>query len=1251
MPLRHLVVTPLPNGRSAQTANLSVHLSPRLRRDGVLSDYPDVRDWGQFVTAAPALQFQVLVNGVPRPPAAVTVVSPAVNRDVWRAVFGRPAAAVPVKAFAFLDRTNSRLARIDSATLSARAVTLAKTIAGLGAGVATRAQVEQASAELRSLLPAARDFYAKVGDGADPVEPTTEFHDQLGLLGAHPYLLRVLGLVYDLQVTLPVGLVPNEVSVRTNWATKAGDVAARDEVPMRMRVDRDFVALVEQTAYRDGAWLRLSAPVYALAQLDQVNATTQLGHLDAELAAKAPDAAVEVPALLESGLSVVHTDLAPLLAARFDRQRTLEDGIDAYIRGQVNRTPQLWAEDVTTGVRYDVEDASRPGFRSLHDRRAPSGYLFPRDASLVVAPPQDEGWSSIALFTDGGFVHTPASTTVQYQYEGAPNVDKVEERDNTAWRVDDHIVTWGGWSLSTPGLGTTATAGGGVKPRERNVPIPDSPTKVIVDYTHVNGTLPKLRYGRSYRFRGRAVDLGGNGADTADTAPITGVSPTIRFGRLAPLSPPQLVRRSSRPDPGVGDLPNVLVIRSELTDANTQIASTDRLLFPPRISQGRLERHDLPNGGNDPAPSTYKLIADRDARSLSTQTLEDPETGELVAGLAVVGGQVTQGPERPAVLYLADAATNQVAFHGLPHASPTTPVLVRYGTWPSYEAVRLELAAGIFAPRVSAAQKRVTVSLPKGTIATAELSSAPDQTLLGHLLLAQDPANAPGAADGTNRAISPRRPVTFVHAVRVPLAAPSFSAMTAARTAAGQTDVVIAGTALLHRATTERLVLRGEWTDTVDDPAKDGPVDQLTRRVVDRWPVDLAGNDATTEPIAPVSIDFGDTRRRYVTVTSEAYCRFSRYFTERREVAAPAAGAVLLDARGIAVGTAVVTNLATRVTFERGRQYTVNGTTGELTVVDATAIPAGTLLRAEFVPLPISRRSADATTAQTFEFDVPASAAPPVPHVIAALPAFARTVSTTDTKVTVVHDGRVVRLHLARPWFESGRLERLGVAVDLAGVASPALTRWARDPLTDSAGPFGAVTTASFPKATVIVDDVDGRFRMAAHDVVFDATRRLWMADVLVDATFGYRPFVFLHVCRHQDLAIDGLHASPTVEVTPVRLGARREVIVTSLAGRTVDVALTGPDATNVVTVVEQEADPSVADPDVRWRDVATPPTTLTRTGTTAAATHAGQVQLASVATERRLVIQDAEQRVVGGVPTGVLTIAYREVIALPAGW
>jgi hypothetical protein len=1252
MPLRHLVVTPLPDGRTGNVLRLSVLLSPRLREFGLLSDYPDWSDWGRFVSLPGApLQFRVIVDGAPIPAAAVTVTSAPVDQRVWRAAFGNPPNNVSVEPTTFVDRTAVSLVAMDSAATAASLGSLAAGVAALESNQITQAALSVLAADALALVPSARTYFGLVGDGADPSDPSTEFHAQLAFLLAHPALVRSLGLAFDLEISVPAAVVPAEIAVQTNWVAKTGTANPRDEIALRVAVDAAFRPIVVEPAYRTSGWLTLGGSKYAVSQLDLAYAVNQMAHLGDVLAAEPePTAPVEVPALVESGLSVIHTELADVLRSRFDRQREVEDGIDDFVTGAAPRPPVLFAEDITLGQRYDVLDVTAAApYRSLHDRQLPNGYRFPTDPTLVVAPPPDQGWGSTALSTDGALGGTDVSTTVRYPQESGPQITKTERRDDTAWRVNDHIVTWGGWSLSTPKPGNTTTSSGEVVPPKETAPLATSPVQVAAVYAHVNGTLPKLRYSHDYRFRARCVDMVGNGETLAAAAPIEAESPLIRFGRMTPLSPPIVIRRESRADPGVGDRADVIVIKSELTQSNASTPPADRLLFPPSISQVIVERHDLPNGGNDPA--SYALLAERDARSLEDQTLVDPETGELVAGTAIVDGAVTAGPTIATAAYLADPAARRISFIGLPNAAAPTTV-VEVGAWPAVRTWNLQLRAGTAAPTVSNASRRITARLPKGTVQTVDISSAPDLAFLPHFAAAASISDPAPAIAGRLPAISPSRRLTLVHAVRLPLQPPGFGTTTATRTEVGQTDMVIDLTNTLHRPTTDRLLVAGRWVDPVDDPNEPAPIDVIGRAVVADLPVPLDG-PATSASYPGLRYDLGDTKRRQVRLTSDAFCRFSTYFTERLDTAIDVAAGIDLDARGVAAGTVTLSDLDTGAVHRNGVDFDVDGPSGRLSVLDTVTIPIGSNVRAEYVPLPVSRPSSQSSSATTRQavVDVPASLAPATPVVSAVLPAFARTVTATSNQIRIVHDGRVIRVHLERPWYSSGSGEELGVAIDPTGTVDRVLTDWSRDPLVAGPGTTVGPTMTSFTRATARVAAVDGLFDLAAHGVTFDVDRGIWTADVVVAAAFSYRPFVQLHVCRYQSLAVDGQHVSPTVETDPVRLGARRVVTVVPLSGGRVRARLTGRDAVNQVRVVLQWKDPGDTDPDVGWIDERE--LTATRTGTTAAATHTATLASQAPSSTRRLLIEESEAVVtfIDGIESTQWLVAYREVVDLPTTW
>jgi len=1286
MPLSHLVIIPCPNGTAPNGSyRVSLFLAPRLREAGSLADYPLWREWG---TRVANLQFRLFDgnNMVPPANAPITVVSAPVDPAVWQAVFGsRPRhwEKVKVDPAALIDRTTPKLTTADAAGLADSVEALYTAIAAFGAKqpdaelVAEAMQAVGLATPLATMVP----FLDTVGNEADPQPPSYDFHDIMRIAAAHPELMRRLGLVVDLEVDVSAAATPpTELQIRTNFPflpTAGGPVLefrSHEQIPLRMQVDTDNRPEVAVEAYRYERYVNFAGGKYVVAQGSTAEHAAAGSNL--QRAVDRPDEGADelgLPALDEAGLRVMHIDVRTMFEAQMQRTHALEAQADKWLLGGIDpdtgmpvEPPQVFAEDATAGIRWDALDAEHEVFRSLHQRVAPGGYAFPRDGSLAIVPPADEGWWSLALMTDGvpSFVPEPSKDFYPPGDDDqnpdtppvGPRVDRLRFRDETAWRLSADAMLWSGWSLSGRRPAAVLDGSGKVTEVSPNKPGGDDPAQVAVDYEVVPKTLERLRFGHDYQFRGRFVDLCGNSELLAAAEPDEASSPVVTFGRTMPVASPTVVRRSSRPDPGVGDHTTTIVIRSELDQADVDTPSADRMLFVRRVPQLRLERHGRPaDDGIDVAD--YGFLSARDAATLADQLLVDPTSGESVAGAAVVDGVVTPGPLRQSAGYLADPAAERVAFHDLPQALTETPVLMAVGAWPNPESVVLELQAGTGPPEVVAAERRVVASLPKGNTYPCAVSSAVAANLLEHFKwyrnLDTDQQTAVGAAvlNGQAPLFSPRQPLTLVHAVRVPLLPPSFGTFQLSRNEAGQTSVLFSGPITLHRATTDRLVMSCFWTVPDLGPGASGlDIVAAGRGVVTDTIITEAPSDdqATRWSFENLLFDFGDTRRHTATLSAESFCRYSSYFTERRRVTVTLGVATVLDARGLDAASVVVTDVATGTRVALDGNLAVDPVAGTMTPLPGGELVDGTELDVLFIPLPVSRLSSESDSGATVELTVPSSAAPPPPVVQHLVPAFARTVTATANKVTVHHDGRVVRALMTPPWNESGEGELLGIAV----AADGSLSRWGRDATIAGTGATTPPALADFGKAETTVAAVDGGFDVAAHPVAYDPDRHLLTADIQVGATFGYRPFVQLHVCRYQPESVPGQHVSVLVACDVLRLGAARTVVATRKPGHQVQVTMRGPDNANTVTVTVESADPDISDPDLRWVPSGTP-VTLTRTGTKAAARFTGLVPLPIGVGDRRLIVEDAEpmQHEVGGVPAPGTEVAYREVIDIPEPW
>ncbi|MEM7321933.1 MAG: hypothetical protein AAF531_02510 [Actinomycetota bacterium] len=1257
--LAHLVILPCPNGRTATGAyRYSLFLAPRLREIGSLNDYPIWRNWAQ---RAQNIQFRMF-NGNTQTNNLVTVVSPPPDPSVWDAVFGSSPAdwnGVNVTPWAFVQRDGADFFSYASHELADKTESLYGALARNGDDLDTAA-IDQAvnTADIAGTVSDGAAWFGQIGNGQTPSNQPSEFHQALRYLASHPDLMRRLGLIFDIEVQLPALANPSEMQIRSNYPNlpasgpPVNDFTSRLQVPCRMQIDGDNFPEVRLPDYRTGRWINFDGGKYRVNQGSAPQMVNALGALQRSLNGGSPDAP---PAVSEAGITVSNVSVKDMLIDQITHSAQVEADTDLWLRrvnnpatGNPTVPPEVFAEDVAAGTRWDAVDLDKGTWRSLHQRETPDGYVFPRDGNLDITPPADEGWSSMAINTDGTEVYQRLPS-VDYPNQEFPPVQGFVDVDTTKWRIDGGIVLWDGWSLSTKRPSQPMNGRGQPTTPDPNLPQATDPAQVAVDYETVPGTLERLRFDHQYRLRGRCVDLCGNSEPpTATTQPSE--SGPIEFGRTTPVPSPTVVRRFSRPTPGYGDHTTTIVIKSELGQRLNTIKTSDRMLFPARVAQLRLERHGLPEAdGIDIAD--YQFIADRDARTLDDQLLVDPTSGETVAGDAVVGGEVTTGDSKQAALYMPDPATDGVAFHDLPRGSATRSVVMATGNWPDPESVILELAAGNRAPTRRVGDRKVTAYLPQGTIHECTTSSTIDRDWIEHFKWFDAVPNNLQRREGNviiagqNVMYSPRETIKLVHAVRVPLASPTLTRFAGSRSTIGETTASVDGTVGLHRDTTDRIVLPVIWDgpDLRTDPSglTIGTVggDILTDSVINLSDVPA---EATKEEFAGLSLELLDTKRHTVTVSAEAFCRFSEYFYERQELTLAGGTEVTLDARGFDPLSVRVTRTSDGVTIPFEESFSYNA-------VDGTIKLNTGVLTAQFdyIPLPVSRISEESRNNKIDTFLVPASAAPAPPKLIRALPAFSRTVSETGNRITIVHDGRVVRVHMETPWNDSGEGEQLGVAVESDG----SQTQWGRDATVVATGTRRAPTTSNFQKAVSRVRNVDGGFDVAGHTVAYDAARDILTSDVQVNATFAYRPFVQLKLCRYQPEAVSGAHVSTTVTTDQIRLGASRRVVVTRTGARA-RVQMTGPDNENRVTVTLQEADDTISDEEMKWQDTEISES-LGRRGSRRNANFSGIIDIPDNGSARRLIIEDAEpvQRDVDGTLVTEYEVAYREVVEIPDTW
>lgn len=1297
---------------------ISVAVTPRLRSDDgtTLAVYNDLLDWPAALAAA---TFVVAVDGVAVPAQRVSATA---ESDLWTALFPPE---TPVNPYRFADYADRPLVSFDVLKLTGQLRSLYATVAAAGPdrlpARRTRRTVEpivfglddmlaavvqpgqsrfgELSRELGlagaadQLLATARTETARrkaVGArGGDPVEPlppdapfeveravlfhtspepeprempadgehyrrTVDFHQMVTALGDHPDLLRRLGLLVDLAVDAADMPNPTGFVSVTPTFPPAADAVLRENLAHSTAfraADGRFVAArrAPVPGVPEGL-VALSSGGYGVSQVDVDGAA--LKTLAVAITMSQPPVSpagsglhqpedAGLPALRTSGLSIVHTGRAASLQNEFVANLDLNTAIEGG-------PTQLWAEDLVRGYRLDVFDDATGRWRSLHEQ--------------VVTATADR--------YAGGPARLPGEGQVSVSLAGRITPPNQAPDPDGELYVHETLVTWDGWSLSAPRAGAAlsrhADAPDAARPETQPAKVSNDPQTAMglrLESAAVRGTLPRLRFGRSYRLRLREVDLAGSGPTldeaTALAAGYLSTGPYLRFEPVpAPAAVPtdrygegaSLHRLVIRSDVGLDPAGYAAAFNAEHVGAHPGYEPVDtRHVAPPKASFDLVEKHGLfdPAIGSDGQPPTPEVVAEIAAAYTIARrergTFDDPDApGAEPVTIPAANGQsggryVIHRTEQLTLPYLPDPLATGVMFFGLPGVGAGDPYGISFTgpTWHQARPLRLRLAAGDEPPNWDEPSRTLTVQLPQATTARVRMASKVDQLdLLGMLAwceteLAGNDRDRVLQSMKENRCwlTTPWHDLELVHAVQHPLEAPVIADFRMQKSERA-TYADLAGEVALHLGSTEKLDLTASWTDPIDDIREDHPRDLDCTTTVFSLP--MATVALVPDDDRPAAYRFRDAGRVLLFDSATA-----------RELGVP---------------------IPTPHQFSDTKYHHVR-----------YAFTAATPFREDFPVGWIEHPERLSVTSAIVTIDIPSSARPQLPDLQYVVPTLGWSRADEDGSSVIRRRGGGLRIWLGRGWWSSGSGELLGVVIgsDLIsprGTDYPFVSLIGQDPIRAGALvrnlratslPGDTKVAAGIP---IVGTPITGATIVGYKPTWDDSTKR-WFCDVDIDTGDAYTPFLRLALVRYQPNSLPRCEVSGVVLADIVQPVPDRTATLTRDPADPLALTLTvaGPSYTAVrgkgpaqsddavmplVTASVQRADPAVADDVLRWQTIEETVVTLPRILVGTTATWTGRLSVPADDGDLRVLVTEQERLFADGTSPDTEQIIQRVVYA-----
>jgi hypothetical protein len=934
--------------------------------------------------------------------------------------------------------------------------------------------------------------------------PDIDFHKLVSTLGNYPELMRRLGLVIDLEVPVPSGVSSSTVKVVPSWAQDSPpsafntDFSPKTACMLDVAKSRFFARPETPDSKIVNGLLNLSdEKSYPVVHVDVVGSALKMANLADRLvsspalqthaasvvmhpmllqtgtegskpesagaqAATTQGAAVpaepvaSLPALRTTGFSVAHAGRAESLVNVFAKAALKNKAVEANTPDQVTH----YADDLVRGYRVDVWDSQSNAWHPLCQRKGTYNFF---EANLT------------RQYDDEGFVQLGVTQSAAPASAGEPPKDLY---------LQESMFTWDGWSLSAPRPGKTIAPDGTPQRLDDAATAQQRATsdfKMVVTFVPQSGSLPRLRFGNTYRIRARVVDLAGNSLahdapDPADFSKATASHPYTRFEPV--MAPLAVLTRTVNGTNSPGESLYRPVIRSNYDKSASDYAPpyaslvSDpeytafalRLIAPPKTSQLMAERHsmfDSPSGAMKKNQATYDMIS----HEAEGAFMLDPVTRLPIQ-------------KKLEIPYLPDPLCRGASFALLDsanHLAATVPGVSFYPSgsdWPDALPFLLKVSEGMGKTswQWDDANRTLTVQLAKAEVVTFDVSSllgdgdlgTRNQQALGiwHWMQEAAPTNLPqlrqNVVEGRLWMVTPARQIVLVHAVQQPLIAPQFHLLTPNRHLGETFAYIVDDQSMpIDGKSTVKVDFEAAWQEPLDDPSDpNGPKTLNGSAHVAEWKI--TPEQTAIEIKTAVALPQGSppstatTPAAAKTKTQVVAAPLAQQKTVTPE-AKPATAVTMAPLIALKPGALIPKDVRAVRPIEmfpatQKFGYSWRHDFGDTKYRKVSYAAVATTRFADYFP--IKDPALLTRTSPTVDVDVPNSARPPLPQVLYAIPTF-EWQKQTEVKVdkeglklgpltlpTVKGIGTVsqrlgggLRVYLDRPWYGSGDGELLGVVV------------------------------------------------------------------------------------------------------------------------------------------------------------------------------------------------------------------------------